>query len=261
MRIFDWPFSIFNNFFARQTNITNIESKSPTDPSFSIPAYCTSNIQCRRKLECRFFVIDSLERVFRCLTEIIIVYGEEVIVTKIFSFTNDHLNGSVSLQSSRRLSSLLAALHVLQLSVALMTDPFLVKNLNTLNIFLIKSMNIFLSPNSDLIGRNDAPRFLMASSWIKILVEICERVGREMILSYLMKTIFALFSNLENFYMRSSTSPKIASSFEMSPQKKTLSSDSSCLSEDFYTDVAVSQESIKFGTPQRYSALVNANVR
>ena len=200
-------------------------------------------------------VLGTLERILRCLSEAVLVYGEEVIDSQIFAFVFKQLDGITSQVSERSVASILAALHIMKLSVSLMTDPFLVKNLHKLNMVLVKVADIFLSPTSNLADNPDS-RYVMASVWIKILTEICGRIGRDMILSSFMKTVLSFFTNLEDFLTRSAM-PRQPLSYEFSPFKKGASSGESA---DFYTDVAIQQDSILFGTPKNYSNLMRSSV-
>ena len=213
-------------------------------------------------LNSKIFVLLSgnLQRIFRCLSEVIIVYGQEIVSCQLIPFFFNQLSDVPWPLTIRALSGILAALHILKLSLALITDQFLMTKLLSFIQCLTHSANLFMNPSLHLLhGRTF--REMLANIWIRTTIEICERIGREMIILHFVRLIFSFFVNAERFHARHVQDVAGSAATNISPLRYGFATSSSVLSDDdFYTDVSLEGASTVYGTPQRLSSILNTQL-
>ena len=191
----------------------------------------------RSIFSCQYFSV-NLEQIFECLSHVIITYGEEVINCQLIPFVFQQFSDVSTVVTLRAVSGMLAALHMLKLSVILMTEKFLQKKFCHLSHCLKNIANIFMSPKIE-VTKGFVARQMMASCWVETFVKICQRIGPEMTSQHALKTILAVFENAEKFFNRAEN--ELASPVPLRGSPLTMpSKPSSYLSEDFYSELAPS---------------------
>ena len=161
--------------------------------------------------------------------------------------------------TTRALSGIFAALHILKLCLALITDQFLMSKLLSFIQCLTHSANLFMSPSFHLL-HGEISRQMLANIWIRITVEICERIGRDMIILHFTRLIFSFFVNAERFHSRFSQDTTTSMVTSISPLVLGSAASPGALSDDFYTDVSLEGTNTVYGPPKRLSSILNTQL-